>query len=72
MKITGIYAARLIVGIAFIVLIAARANAQTASAPDRAFRKQAAEFVQDELRLYPERATAGRPSLSSRARCHAR
>ncbi len=57
MKTTGIYAARLIVGIAFIVLIAARANAQTASAPDRAFRKQAAEFVQAELQLYPEHAT---------------
>jgi uncharacterized protein (DUF885 family) len=43
--------------IALVLFVSSPALAQTASAPDEAFRKQVAEFVQSELRLYPERAT---------------
>jgi len=50
-------AARLSVAIALIAPVGAPAIAQTSAAPDRAFRAQVAEFVQAELRLYPERAT---------------
>jgi len=48
-------AARL--AIALVVSFSTPAFAQTASAPNRAFRRQVAEFVQSELQLYPERAT---------------
>ena len=58
-------AVSLLVSIAIIVSIAAPAKPQPTSsgpaqiepAPDRVFRAQAAEFVEAELRLYPERAT---------------
>jgi uncharacterized protein (DUF885 family) len=43
--------------IALVLFVSSPAPAQTASAPDEAFRKQVAEFVQSELQLYPERAT---------------
>src|SRR5271154_3903617 len=48
---------RSLVGIAFIVTIAAPALAQTESLNDRAFKAQVSVFVETELRLYPERAT---------------
>ncbi|HKN14906.1 MAG TPA: DUF885 domain-containing protein [Candidatus Binatus sp.] len=48
-------AARL--AIALVVSFSTPAFAQTASALNRAFRRQVAEFVQSELQLYPERAT---------------
>ncbi len=50
-------AARLSVAIVLIAPVGAPAIAATSSARDRAFRAQVAEFVQAELRLYPERAT---------------
>jgi uncharacterized protein (DUF885 family) len=57
-KPTTVLAARLTVAIALIVSIAAQATADTESATNRAFRAQIAQFVQAELQLYPERATA--------------
>jgi uncharacterized protein (DUF885 family) len=48
-------AARL--AIALVVSVCTPAIAQTASAPNREFRRQVAEFVQSEMQLYPERAT---------------
>jgi uncharacterized protein (DUF885 family) len=43
--------------IAIVVSVCTPAIAQTASAPNRAFRRQVAEFIQAEMQLYPERAT---------------
>jgi uncharacterized protein (DUF885 family) len=40
-----------------LIILSAPAIAHTAPASDRAFRAQAAAFVQAELQLYPERAT---------------
>jgi len=64
-RIAAMAAVRLIIGLALIISSAAPAIAQTSSsspaqsttASDRAFRAQAAVFVEAELRLYPENAT---------------
>jgi uncharacterized protein (DUF885 family) len=56
-RTTVALAARLTVAIALIISIAARADAQTASAPDRVFREHVTQFVETEMQLYPERAT---------------
>ncbi|MGC2274818.1 MAG: DUF885 family protein, partial [Candidatus Binatus sp.] len=57
MKAAAAFTTRLIAAIALIVSIAAPALADAPSAADRAFRAQVAQFVEAELRLYPERAT---------------
>ncbi|MGB9378983.1 MAG: hypothetical protein WCB16_00020, partial [Candidatus Binatus sp.] len=57
MKAAATFTTRLIAAIALIVSIAAPALADAPSAADRAFRAQVAQFVEAELRLYPERAT---------------
>ena len=57
MKTAAAFTTRLIAAIALIVSIAAPALADAPSAADRAFRAQVAQFVEAELRLYPERAT---------------
>jgi uncharacterized protein (DUF885 family) len=41
----------------FVISVAAPALAETASAPDRAFRAQVTQFIEAEMQLYPERAT---------------
>jgi uncharacterized protein (DUF885 family) len=55
---TASFAARLTVAIAFTISIAALAIAETGSAPNRAFKDQVTQFVEAEMQLYPERATA--------------
>jgi uncharacterized protein (DUF885 family) len=57
-KPTTTLAARLIVAIALTISIAAQAIADTESASNRAFRAQVTQFIEAELQLYPERATA--------------
>jgi uncharacterized protein (DUF885 family) len=50
-------ATRLVFVFAFVFAVAAPAPAEPASAPHRAFRAQVTQFIEAEMRLYPERAT---------------
>ena len=58
MKPTTSLAARFTVAIALTISIAGPTIADTESATNRAFRTQVTQFVEAELQLYPERATA--------------
>ena len=58
MKPTTTLAARFTVAIALTISIAGPTIADTESATNRAFRAQVTQFVEAELQLYPERATA--------------
>jgi uncharacterized protein (DUF885 family) len=57
-RTTAIFAARLTIAIALIISIAGPTTAESGSAPNRAFRAQVTQFVEAEMHLYPERATA--------------
>jgi uncharacterized protein (DUF885 family) len=56
-KTAAAFTAHLIAAIAISIAFAGPGGAETESAPNRAFRAQVAQFVQAEMRLYPERAT---------------
>ena len=58
MKPTTTLAARFTVAIALTISIAGPTIADTESATNRAFKAQVTQFVEAELQLYPERATA--------------